>query len=134
MRVCPPVFHIIFRTRKYKNRPLKSLPDVRPGLYSEIMSSLLRLAPLRKTNSAIYISCSFLFTWNRNDKYVNFIPVHRLRSSLKNHTVRTIPDSRPKQAKCIPVFRPKRPKNATRCGGLNLYGLCKGKPSGIQLL
>ena len=26
---------------------------------------------------------------------------------------KTIPDSRPKWAKCIPVFRPKRPKNPT---------------------
>ena len=43
--MCLPVLHIIFWTRKYKNRPLKSIPVFRPGLYSEIMSSLLRLAP-----------------------------------------------------------------------------------------
>ena len=30
---------------------------------------------------------------------------------------KTIPDSSPKGAKCIPVFRPKRRKNATRWGG-----------------
>ena len=50
---------------------------------------------------------------------------------------KTIPDSRPKWAKCIPVFRPKRRKNLTRWGGtylyihtyfiyLESYGLCKG--------
>ena len=43
--MCLLVLHIIFWTRKYKNRPLKSIPVFRPGLYSEIMSSLLRLAP-----------------------------------------------------------------------------------------
>ena len=44
VRVCLLVLHIIFPT-KYKNRPLKSIPVFRPGLYSEIVSSLLRLAP-----------------------------------------------------------------------------------------
>ena len=41
---------------------------------------------------------------------------------------KTIPDSRPKWAKCIPVFRPKRPKNPTRWGGIYLYGLYRGAP------
>ena len=41
-----------------------------------------------------------------------------LCSSLK-----TIPDSRPKWAKCIPVFRPKRHKNSTRWGGTYLCSL-----------
>ena len=44
VRVCLLVLHIIFPT-KFKNRPLKSIPVFRPGLYSEIVSSLLRLAP-----------------------------------------------------------------------------------------
>ena len=40
---------------------------------------------------------------------------------------KTIPDSRPKWAKCIPVFRPKRHKNLTQWGGTYyLYGLYKG--------
>ena len=34
---------------------------------------------------------------------------------------KTIPDSRPKWAKCIPVFRPKWCKNLTRWGGTYLY-------------
>ena len=38
----------------------------------------------------------------------------------------TIPDSRPKWAKSIPVFRPKRHKNHTRWGRTHLYGLYKG--------
>ena len=39
---------------------------------------------------------------------------------------KTQPDSRPKWAKCIPVFRPKRRKNPTRWGGTYVYGLYKG--------
>ena len=41
---------------------------------------------------------------------------------------KTISDSRPKWAKCIPVFRPKRRKNPTRWGGTYLYNLYKGVP------
>ena len=41
---------------------------------------------------------------------------------------KTIPDSRPKWAKCILVFRPKRRKNPTRRGGTYLYSLYKVVP------
>ena len=42
---------------------------------------------------------------------------------------KTIPDSRPKWAKCIPVFRPKRLQNPTRWHGIYLYSLQhKGVP------
>ena len=41
---------------------------------------------------------------------------------------KTIPDSRPKWAKCVHVFRPKRPQNPTLKGGTYLYGLNKGVP------
>ena len=41
---------------------------------------------------------------------------------------RTISDSRPKWAKRIPAFRPKRRKNATRWGATYLYSLNKGLP------
>ena len=44
---------------------------------------------------------------------------------------KTIPDSRPKWAKCIPVFRPKRLKNPTRWGGTYLYGFYKVVPPGL---
>ena len=37
-----------------------------------------------------------------------------------------IRDSRPKWARCIPVFRPKRPTTHTPWGGTYLYGLYKG--------
>ena len=41
---------------------------------------------------------------------------------------KTTPDSRPKSAKCIPVFTPKRPQNPTLWGSAYLYGLYKGVP------
>ena len=41
---------------------------------------------------------------------------------------KTIPDSRLKWAKCIPVFRAKQRKNPTRWGGTYLFGLYKGVP------
>ena len=41
---------------------------------------------------------------------------------------KTIPDSRPKWEKCIPVYRPKGRKNPTRWGGTYLYGLYTGVP------
>ena len=43
--------------------------------------------------------------------------------------LKTIPDSRPKLAKCVPVFRPKRHKNPTRWGGTYLYSLFMGVTS-----
>ena len=50
-----------------------------------------------------HISLSFLLIWKRS--YTLVVPS------------KTIPDSRPKWAKCTPVFRPKRRKNPTRWGG-----------------
>ena len=47
---------------------------------------------------------------------------------------KTIPDFRPKWAKCIPVFRPKRPKNHIRWDSTYLYGLYKGVPSPLPPL
>ena len=41
---------------------------------------------------------------------------------------KTILDSRPKWAKCIPVSRLKLPKNPPRCGGTYLCSLYKGVP------
>ena len=59
--------------------------------------------------SNAHISLSFLLIWNA-------VPS------------KTIPDSRPKWAKRIPVFRPKRPKNPTPWGGTYLYSLYKEVP------
>ena len=73
------------------------------------------------SNLHIFLSClSFLFIWNWNDKYV-----HTLTYIVPS---KTIPDSRPKWAKCIFFFKPKRRKNPTRCGGTYIYSLYKGVP------
>ena len=42
-----------------------------------------------------------------------------------NEIIITIPNSRPKWAKCIPVFRTKRPKHPTRRGGTYPFSLHK---------
>ena len=41
---------------------------------------------------------------------------------------KTIPNFRQKWAKCIPVFRPKRPKHHTLWDSTYLYGLCNREP------
>ena len=58
------------------------------------------------------------------DKYVRFSPLHEV-------PWKTIPDSRPKCAKFIPVFRPKQRKNHTLWGGTYLCGLYKEYPPGL---
>ena len=47
---------------------------------------------------------------------------------------KTIPDSRPRWARSIPVSRPKRRKNPTRWGDTYLYGLYKGVAPGHKTL
>ena len=63
--------------------------------------------------------------------YFYFVLIHlELKRYLRSYAPvalsKTIPDFRPKWAKCIPVFRPKRPKNPTRWGDIYLYVLYKG--------
>ena len=62
----------------------------------------------------------FVLTHLELDKYASVVPS------------KTIPDSRPKWAKCIPArFQTKRPKNPTDRGGTYLYSLYKGVPGGV---
>ena len=96
--------HVIFHTR-FQTRPLRSIPVFRPGLYAEIMLSLLRLKRKQKNSSnpfriRIFLLLSYSF---RIETINTFIYSH---SSLENHI--PIPDQ--KWTKCIPVFRPKRRK------------------------
>ena len=84
------------------------------------MSSLLRLGRKQKNSSNafrihIFLFRSYLLGIERINTFIHS------RSSLENQ-----PDSRPKWAKSIPVFRPKRPKNPTLGVGTHLYGLYKG--------
>ena len=48
------------------------------------------------------------------------------RSYTSAVPLKTISDSRPKWAKCIPVFRPRQRKSPTQWGGTYLYSLYKG--------
>ena len=61
-----------------------------------------------------------------------FLPHLKLKRWIRSYTPvvpsKTIPNFRPKGAKCIHVFRPKRHKNPTRWGGTYLFRLYKGVP------
>ena len=64
--------------------------------------------------------------------YFHFVLIHlELKQEIRSYSLvspsKTIPDTRPKLAKCIPVFRPKRPQNHTLWGGAYLYVLYKGE-------
>ena len=86
------------------------------------MLSLLRLERKHKNYSNPFRIRIFLFlSFSFGIEMINTF-IHSVVPS------KTIHDSRPKWAKCIPVFRPKRPKNPTRWDGTYPYGLYKGAP------
>ena len=69
------------------------------------------------SNSHIFLFLSYSFEMETiNFSYIPVVPS------------KTIPDSRLKWARCIPVFRAKQCKNPTRWGGTYLFGLYKGAP------
>ena len=75
---------------------LFSTPDFRPGLKAEIMSSLLRLERKQKNSSKIFRIRIFLcLSYSFGTEMINPIDASK-----------AITNSRPKWAKCIPVFRP----------------------------
>ena len=85
------------------------------------MLSLLRLERKQKNYSHPFRIRIFLFvSYSFGTETVNTF-IHSVVPATQ-----ITPDSRPKWAKCIPVFRPKRRKNPTRWGGTCLYSLYKG--------
>ena len=88
VRVCLLVLHIIFRTRKYKNRPLKSIPVFRPGLYSEIISSLFTLAPPPK-NKQILQDAFRVRSYSLGIEMINTLTLYPFIDSVP--TSKTIP-------------------------------------------
>ena len=69
--------------------------------------------------------------------YFSFFLTHlELKRKLRSYTSvvpsKTIPDSRPKWAKCIFVFRPKRRKNPTRWGGTYVSYIRESPPPPTQ--
>ena len=87
------------------------------------MLSLLRLErkPKKKTSNPFRIRIFLFLSHSFGIETINTF----IRSVVPS---KTIPDSRPKWAKCILVFRPKRLKNPTRWSGTYLYSLYKGVP------
>ena len=76
--------NVIFHTH-FQTRTIKSIPIFRPGLYPEIMLSLIRLECKQKkffeSNWNSHTVLSFLLIWDWNHKYF-----HTLFSALENHT------------------------------------------------
>ena len=92
------------------------------------MLSLLRLERKQKNYSnpsriGILLFLSYSFGIETINTFIHSVVLSK-----------TIPDSRTKWAKRIPIFRPKRRENPTRWGGTYLYGLNKGVPPPRQIL
>ena len=87
------------------------------------MLSLLRLECKQKNYANPFQICIFLFLslliWNWNDKICSYTPVVPSK---------TIPNSRPKWAKCMPVSDQHGAKTLSDGDGTYLYGLYKGIP------
>ena len=108
-RLVPKIL-TLFQTKKcyFSTRsqtwPLKSIPVFRPGLWANFLSSLLRLdgKPKKSSNairSRIFLFRSYSFGIDTINTFIlSLVPL------------KTIPDSRAKQRKCVPIFIPKRPK------------------------
>ena len=117
--------NVIFRTR-FQTRP--SIPVLRPDLWVEIMKSLLRLERKQKHYSIPFrIRIFFFLSYSFGIEAMN-----RFRHSLVPS--KTISDPRPKWARGMTVFRPKRRKKPYPIrGGTYLNGLYKGvTPPGLH--
>ena len=92
-----------------------SIPVFRPGLYAEIMLSLLRLERKQNNSSNQFrIRIFFFLSYSFGFETINTFIHSRVVLS------KTMPDSKPRWVKCIPVFRIKRRKNPTWWGGTYL--------------
>ena len=115
--------NVIFHTR-FQTRPPKSMPVFRPGLLIGTNYVIITW-PLEHKQKIIQIhfefACFLFFSYSFGNETLNTF-THSVVPS------KTITDSRPKTAKCIPVFRPKRHKNPTRWGGTHLCGLYNEVP------
>ena len=115
--------NVIFHTR-FQTRPLKSMPVFRPGLLIGTNYVIITW-PLERKQKIIQIhfefACFLFLSYSFGNEMLNTF-THSVVPS------KTIPDARPKMAKCIPIFRPKRCKNPTRWGGTYPYGLYNEVP------
>ena len=109
--VCCPVLQILTQFQTQKCNFLHPFSDQT----SKIHTRLLRLECKQKNSSNPFRIRIFLFLSHS----FGFETIHTLIHSVVPS--KTIPDSRPKWGKSIPVFRPKRHKNPTRWGGTYLH-------------
>ena len=125
--VCDPVLQIL--TLFWTKKCIFSYPssDLASEIHTRFQTWRLRnyfiitlIGTRTKKISRSHVSLSFYLIWNWNHEYVR---------TLLRVSSRTIPDYRPKWAKPLPVFRPKRRRNPTLWGGTYIYGLYMGVPS-----
>ena len=76
----------VFFCTHFQTRPLKSIPVFRPGLWAEIMSSLLRLERKPKKFSNVFQIRIFLFlSYWFGIEAINYTFIHSF-CSLENHS------------------------------------------------
>ena len=80
--------NVIFLTR-FQTRPLKSIPVFRPGLYAEIMLSLLRLERKQKNSSnpfriRIFLFLSYPFGTETINTFIAGFQCHAIQNRLKS--------------------------------------------------
>ena len=111
------IFHIRFQTR-----PLYPYPFSDPVFRQKLCYHYLLERKPKKYSNPFRIRMFLFLSYSFGIETINtFIP-----SVLPS---KTIPDSRPKWAKCIPVCRPKRSKTP-QWDGIYPYSLYKGVPPG----
>ena len=103
MRVCRPLLQILTLFKKKCHFPL-SFPDQTSKLHTRFQTWALGRNYVIITQKILQMNFEFA--------YFCFVLIHselkRQKSSYASVVPsKTIPDSRPKWAKCIPVFRPK---------------------------
>ena len=118
MGVCRPVPQILTRFRTKKGNFPNPFSDL--ALRQKLCYHYVAVGAQTKNYSNPFQIRIFLFlSYSIGTETINTF-IHSVVPS------KIIPNSRPKWAKCIPVFRPKRRKNPTRWGGTYVYGLYKG--------
>ena len=97
-----------------------------------VCSPVLQILTPFQTEGRNYVNIRYIRAQKK--QFLKFVSIHgefayfsfslthlELKRLIRSYTPvvfsKTIPDSRPKWAKCISVFRPKRRKNPTRWGG-----------------
>ena len=119
--------HTSFQTwrRTVTKRNIHVYEDINYIIITEMRTPTKKYIYFLKSISNSHIMGSYVIHLEPIDNYVLYTTVAPSK---------TIPDSRPKWAKSLTVFRPKRRKNLTLWGGTYLNGLYNGvAPSSLPL-